>query len=100
MYQPLTHLLTRRHLFSARLATWASVALLAVLIAALPSFVQSQTQPLSQPTMIGPSHGHSATLLPNGKVLIAGGENTNGTIGSTSIFDGTNFIAGPELSTS
>ncbi|MBI3756692.1 MAG: hypothetical protein HY267_01820, partial [Deltaproteobacteria bacterium] len=102
MYQFLTRFLTSRNLFSTRLTAWTSCALLTVLIAALPSFVHSQIQPLSQPLMIGPSHGHSATLLPNGKVLIAGGENTNGTISSTDIFDPANdtFSAGPALSTS
>ena len=33
MYHPLSRLLTNRNLFSARLATWTSSALLAVLMA-------------------------------------------------------------------
>ena len=37
-------------------------------------------------SMIAPRWGHTATLLPNGKVLIAGGENASPVIASTELY--------------
>lgn len=39
------------------------------------------------PPMLKPRQGHTATLLPNGKVLLAGGLNATGWESSTEIFD-------------
>src|SRR6266404_4895743 len=48
-------------------------------------------------TMTVERRGHTATRLPDGRVLIAGGENTSGVLNSTEIFDpvaGTFSVAG------
>lgn len=48
-----------------------------------------------------PRYFHTATLLPNGKVLLAGGKNGSGALASTEVYDPVTdtFTAGPSLRT-
>src|ERR1041384_1130171 len=43
--------------------------------------------PVDSASMASERHGHTATRLADGRVLIAGGENTSGTLNQTEIYD-------------
>src|SRR6185369_6765445 len=43
--------------------------------------------PVASASMTSERHGHTATRLADGRVLIAGGENTSGTLNQTEIYD-------------
>ncbi|MGZ3453494.1 MAG: Kelch repeat-containing protein [Polyangiales bacterium] len=44
-----------------------------------------------------PRAGHSASMLPSGKILFAGGYGASGGIGTSQIYDGTAFVDGPVM---
>ena len=48
-------------------------------------------------SMVLPRHGHTATLLPNGKVMIAGGWGNAGVTQMAEIFEATSFVDKPDL---
>jgi len=58
-----------------------------VAIAALALLSTSFAQILGKTDLHVERRGHTATLLANGKILIVGGENANGVIGVSEIFD-------------
>ena len=63
----------------------ASVALVA--IAALALLSTSFAQILGKTDLHVERRGHTATQLTNGRILIVGGENANGVVGASEIFD-------------
>ena len=68
-----------------------------VAIAALALLSTSFAQILGKTDLHVERRGHTATLLANGKILIVGGENANGVIGASEIFDpalGTTTMSG------
>src|ERR1700757_690250 len=80
-------------LFSSRKArSWiarnrliASSAL--VVLTALAFLSPSFAQIVSKTELKVERHGHTATQLPDGKILIVGGENANGPVSASEIFD-------------
>src|SRR5438128_1540068 len=63
----------------------ASLAL--IVIAAMALLSTSFAQILGKTDLNVERRGHTATQLANGKVLIVGGENANGLVGASEIFD-------------
>src|SRR5438477_9215531 len=76
----------RKYLNLARRIGFPLVLLGAGLVLIQPCAGQSGTW---TPTgSLGTAHvSHTATLLPNGKVLVAGGVNYSGTVGSAELYD-------------
>src|SRR2546430_693927 len=58
-----------------------------VVLAALALLSTSFAQIVSKTELNVERRGHTATQLANGKVLIVGGENANGLVGTSEIFD-------------
>jgi len=67
---------------------WAGAGVMLLLMLSLPRPAAAQPGTFS-PTgsMITARFGHTATLLPNGKVLVAGGDNSSGDLTSAELFN-------------
>src|SRR5579859_1753606 len=77
----------RLSMTSRRPSFWLAIAIFltsAVTITARPSSAQTW---VATGSMITARVGHTATLLPNGKVLIAGGSNVGTALASAELYD-------------
>ena len=75
-----------RHTWHHRLLAWALG--LAALLMLLPGWATAQTGTWSSTNPMGTArHEHTATLLPSGKVLVAGGYSSSGFLASAELYD-------------
>src|SRR5262249_54856329 len=78
--------------FSRRAQSWlarnrVTASLAFLVVAALALLSTSFAQILGKTDLNVERRGHTATQLANGKILIVGGENANGVVGASEIFD-------------
>jgi MBG domain-containing protein/galactose oxidase-like protein/Kelch motif protein len=82
-----------RSLSSATIRIGVLLGAIAIVVSILSSTssaeVEEAAPPMASTTMLVERRGHTATQLADGRVLIAGGENSSGTLNETELYDPT-----------